>query len=88
VRGIGPWTVAEVSSRALGDADAVSVGDYHLAHLVGWALTGSRTDDAGMLRLLEPWAGHRQRVIRLIELTQAARAPRFGPRMPRARPLH
>ena len=88
VRGIGEWTVAEITSRALGDADAVSVGDYHLAHLVGWALTGSRTDDEGMLRLLEPWAGHRQRVVRLIEITQTARAPRFGPRMPRARPLH
>ncbi len=88
VRGIGPWTVAEITSRALGDADAVSVGDFHLAHLVGWALTGRRTDDAGMLRLLEPWAGHRQRVIRLIEITGAANAPRFGPRAPRARPLH
>ncbi|WP_235520908.1 DNA-3-methyladenine glycosylase family protein [Cellulomonas sp. Leaf395] len=88
VRGIGPWTVAEVASRALGDADAVSVGDFHLAHLVGWALTGSRTDDAGMLRLLERWAGHRQRVIRLLELTQTSRAPKFGPRAPRARPLH
>jgi 3-methyladenine DNA glycosylase/8-oxoguanine DNA glycosylase len=87
VRGIGPWTVAEIASRALGDADAVSVGDFHLAHLVGWALTGRRTDDPGMLALLEPWAGHRQRVIRLLELTQAANAPRFGPRAPRARPL-
>ncbi|WP_249667484.1 DNA-3-methyladenine glycosylase family protein [Cellulomonas fengjieae] len=88
VHGIGPWTVAEVASRALGDADAVSIGDYHLSDLVGWALTGDRTDDAGMLRLLAPWAGHRQRVIRLLELTQAARAPKFGPRAPRARPLH
>jgi 3-methyladenine DNA glycosylase/8-oxoguanine DNA glycosylase len=87
VRGIGPWTVAEVASRALGDADAVSVGDFHLSDLVGWALTGRRTDDAGMLVLLEPWRGHRQRVIRLLELTQAGRAPRFGPRAPRARPL-
>ena len=87
VRGIGPWTVAEIASRALGDADAVSVGDFHLAHLVGWALTGRRTDDAGMLTLLEPWAGQRQRVIRLLEITQAANAPRFGPRAPRARPL-
>ncbi|ROS27942.1 DNA-3-methyladenine glycosylase [Cellulomonas sp. PhB150] len=87
VRGIGPWTVAETTSRALGDADAVSVGDYHLAHLVGWALTGDRTDDAGMLELLEPWRPHRQRVIRLIEITQAAHAPRYGPRSPRARPL-
>ncbi|MGY4645819.1 DNA-3-methyladenine glycosylase family protein [Cellulomonas sp. URHB0016] len=87
VRGVGPWTVAEVASRALGDADAVSVGDFHLAHLVGWALTGRRTDDAGMLELLEPWHGHRQRVVRLLEITQASRAPRFGPRAPRARPL-
>jgi 3-methyladenine DNA glycosylase/8-oxoguanine DNA glycosylase len=85
VRGIGPWTVAEVASRAFGDADAVSVGDFHLAHLVGWALTGVRTDDAGMLELLEPWRGHRGRVVRLLELTQ--RQPRFGPRAPRARPL-
>lgn len=87
VRGIGPWTVAEVSSRALGDTDAVSVGDFHLAHLVGWALTGSRTDDAGMLALLQPWAGQRQRVVRLIELTQASSAPRYGHRAPRARPM-
>jgi 3-methyladenine DNA glycosylase/8-oxoguanine DNA glycosylase len=87
VRGIGPWTVAEVSSRALGDTDAVSVGDFHLAHLVGWALTGRRTDDAGMLALLEPWAGHRQRVVRLIELTQTSSAPRYGHRAPRARPM-
>lgn len=87
VRGIGPWTVAETTSRALGDADAVSVGDFHLAHLVGWALTGRRTDDAGMLELLEPWRGHRQRVIRLLETTLAGRAPKFGPRSPRALPL-
>ncbi len=87
VRGIGPWTVAETTARALGDADAVSVGDFHLAHLVGWALTGHRTDDDGMLALLEPWRGHRQRVVRLLEITQASQAPRFGPRSPRALPL-
>ncbi|WP_051274570.1 DNA-3-methyladenine glycosylase [Cellulomonas sp. URHD0024] len=87
VRGVGPWTVAEVASRALGDTDAVSVGDFHLAHLVGWALTGRRTDDAGMLELLAPWAGQRQRVVRLIELTQTSSAPRYGPRAPRARPM-
>ncbi|WP_426595078.1 DNA-3-methyladenine glycosylase family protein [Cellulomonas sp. McL0617] len=87
VQGVGPWTVAEVSSRALGDADAVSVGDFHLAHLVGWALTGRRTDDAGMLELLAPWAGQRQRVVRLIELTMTSSAPRYGHRAPRARPM-
>src|SRR3712207_7264166 len=38
VRGIGGWTSAEVRQRALGDPDAVSFGDYHLANWVGWAL--------------------------------------------------
>lgn len=78
--GIGPWTSAETRIRALGDPDAVSVGDYHLAHEVGFALTGARTDDDGMLRLLAPWAGHRQRVIRLIGLS-GVREPRRGPRL-------
>lgn len=81
-RGIGPWTSAEVRIRAFGDADAVSVGDFHLAHHVGYALTGARTDDAGMLALLEPWAGQRQRVIRLIArsgVVEPRKAPRLHP---------
>lgn len=78
--GIGLWTAAETRIRALGDPDAVSVGDYHLAHEVGFALTGTRTDDAGMLELLAPWAGHRQRVIRLI-LASGVHEPRRGPRL-------
>ncbi|GIG28342.1 DNA-3-methyladenine glycosylase family protein [Cellulomonas marina] len=87
VPGIGEWTVAEVACRVLGDTDAVSVGDFHLAHTVGWALTGERTDDAGMVRLLEPWRPWRQRVVRLLEITCSGRAPRYGPRMSRARPM-
>lgn len=78
--GVGLWTAAETRIRALGDPDAVSVGDYHLAHEVGFALTGHRTDDAGMLELLAPWAGHRQRVVRLIRLSGVAE-PRRGPRL-------
>lgn len=78
--GIGAWTSAETRIRALGDSDAVSVGDYHLAHEVGFALTGARTDDDGMLALLEPWAGHRQRIIRLI-LAGGPREARRGPRL-------
>ncbi len=80
--GIGPWTAAETRARALGDPDAVSVGDFHLAHEVGYALTGSRTDDEGMLCLLAPWSGHRQRVIRLIRasgIAEPRRAPRLAP---------
>ncbi len=81
VPGIGVWTAAEVAQRAQGGPDSVSVGDYHLKNIVGWALAGRKTDDAGMLELLEPWRGHRQRVVRLI-LTKggAARPPRRGPR--------
>ncbi|GAA3130825.1 hypothetical protein GCM10020001_061090 [Nonomuraea salmonea] len=45
--GVGVWTSAEVRQRALGDPDAVSVGDFHLAKLVGYALTGEKTDDRG-----------------------------------------
>jgi 3-methyladenine DNA glycosylase/8-oxoguanine DNA glycosylase len=81
LHGIGQWTAAETTQRSHGDPDAVSVGDYNLAAFVGSALTGSRVDDDGMLELLEPWAGQRQRVIRLI-LASGHRAPRFGPRMP------
>ncbi|MEU5883264.1 DNA-3-methyladenine glycosylase 2 family protein [Spirillospora sp. NPDC047279] len=78
--GIGVWTAAEVRQRAVGDPDAVSVGDYNLPGLVGWALTGRKVDDAGMLALLEPYAGHRYRVTRLLE-SSGARPPRRGPRL-------
>lgn len=80
VRGVGVWTSAETRIRAFGDPDAVSIGDYHLAHQVGYALTGRRVDDDGMLELLAPWAGQRQRVIRLIGMS-GAREPRRGPRL-------
>jgi hypothetical protein len=78
--GIGPWTSAEIRQRAAGDADAVSVGDYHLPKTIGWTLARRITDDAGMLELLAPYAGHRYRVSRLIELGGTA-PPRRGPRM-------
>jgi 3-methyladenine DNA glycosylase/8-oxoguanine DNA glycosylase len=78
--GIGPWTSAEVRQRACGDPDAVSVGDYHLPGAVGWALAGRTVDDAGMLELLAPYAGHRHRVARLIELSGIG-PPRRGPRL-------
>ena len=81
VPGIGIWTAAETTARALGDPDAVSVGDYHLKDLVAYFMTGRpRGDDEQMLRLLEPWAGQRQRVIRLIEMSGLGK-PRFGPRL-------
>ena len=93
IPGIGVWTSAEARQRACGDPDAVSVGDYHLSNIVGFALAGrDRTDDAGMLELLKPYAGHRYRVTRLIGLStartpgviprrNAGGPPRRGPRM-------
>jgi 3-methyladenine DNA glycosylase/8-oxoguanine DNA glycosylase len=80
--GLGPWTAAEVALRALGDPDAVSVGDFHLPNLVAFALAGEpRATDARMLELLAPYRGQRGRVIRLLEAS-GIRPPARGPRMP------
>ena len=79
VPGIGVWTAAEVAQRAWGDPDAVSVGDFHIPALVGWALVGRPLDDDGMLEVLAPYAPHRHRAVRYIEAS-SFRRPRFGPR--------
>jgi len=80
--GVGPWTAALVAGIALGDADAVPVGDYHIPNTVAWALAGEeRGTDARMLELLEPYRGHRGRVIRLLEASGIG-APAYGPRNP------
>jgi 3-methyladenine DNA glycosylase/8-oxoguanine DNA glycosylase len=80
IPGVGPWTSAEVSRAVLGDPDAVSVGDYHLKHLVCWALAREEQgSDARMLELLEPFAGQRGRACILLEdgrLRARRRAPR------------
>jgi 3-methyladenine DNA glycosylase/8-oxoguanine DNA glycosylase len=78
--GVGEWTAAEVAQRAWGDADAISVGDYHLSNLVGSTLLGHRIDDQEMIELLEPLRPHRQRAVRLLEVSGLARNPRFGAR--------
>lgn len=78
--GIGPWTVAETMQRSHGLPDAISVGDYHLAHGVCFALTGVRGDDTRMLELLDPWRGNRQRVVRMIGVA-GPRESRKGPRV-------
>lgn len=80
IPGVGPWTAAEITQRTHGDPDAISVGDFHLAKDVGWAFEGGPVDDAGMERILAPWAGHRQRVVRLMYLS-GFRRPRFAPRL-------
>jgi 3-methyladenine DNA glycosylase/8-oxoguanine DNA glycosylase len=85
IPGVGPWTSAEIRQRAHGDADAISVGDFHLANDICWAFTGEtghRGDDALMLYLVQPWAGHRFRVQRLLEVGHVGaprRRPRYSP---------
>lgn len=80
IPGVGAWTSAEVRQRALGDPDAVSVGDAHVPRLITYALTGEVSDsDDDMQQALEPYQGHRFRVQRLLERSDV-RAPRFGPR--------
>jgi 3-methyladenine DNA glycosylase/8-oxoguanine DNA glycosylase len=78
--GVGEWTAAETAQRAFGDADALSVGDFHLAKMVGWRLLGREIDDPAMLELLEPLRPHRHRAVRLLEVTGPAHAPRVAPR--------
>ena len=82
VPGIGPWTAAEIGVRALGDRDAVSVGDFHLPNLVAFALAGEpRGTDTRLLELLEPYRGRRALAVRLLELSGIG-PPRYGPRLP------
>ncbi|CAN5866168.1 3-methyladenine DNA glycosylase [soil metagenome] len=77
--GVGPWTVAETLARSHGDANQVSIGDYHIKNIVVYHLTGrARGTDQEMLELLEEFRPHRGRVIRLLH--QLGHAPKFGPR--------
>lgn len=82
VPGLGPWTVNGVARTALGDPDAIVVGDYWICHTVCSFLTGAdRGSDAEMLALVEPWRGQRGRVERLIHRS-GHRIQRRGPGKP------
>ncbi|HVK21575.1 MAG TPA: DNA-3-methyladenine glycosylase 2 family protein [Actinokineospora sp.] len=83
VPGIGVWTAAEVAQRAWGDPDALSVGDYHLAGIVGYGLLGRKIDDEAMLAELAPYAPQRHRAALYVMLGGPGKprfAPRFSPR--------
>ena len=78
--GIGQWTIGSVLATAIGDPDAVAVGDFHLKNVVAYALDDQpRGTDERMLELLEPYAGQRGRVVRLL-LLDGHKPPAFGPR--------
>ena len=76
--GIGAWTAAMVTAVALGDVDAVPIGDYGMPGLVGHVLANERdADDARMLELLEPFAPPaRPRAAAARALRASIRAPR------------
>jgi 3-methyladenine DNA glycosylase/8-oxoguanine DNA glycosylase len=78
--GVGPWTRAMVQGHGLAELDAVPLGDYDLPSMVSWFFANEpRADDARMLELLEPYAGQRFRVLRIL-WAAGCQAPRFGPR--------
>ena len=78
--GIAAWSIAETLASSHGDPDQVSVGDFHLKHIVVHHLTGKdRGTDEEMLALLEPFRPNRGRVARLLHTL--GHEPKFGPRM-------
>jgi 3-methyladenine DNA glycosylase/8-oxoguanine DNA glycosylase len=80
LRGVGEWTIGTVLASALGEPDAVAVGDYHLKNIVTHALTGRpRGTDEQLVQLLQPYRGQRARVVKLL-LLDGHRSPKFGPR--------
>jgi len=81
IPGVGPWTARSVLLHALGHADVVPLGDYHLPRHVAYALTGEDgpADDERLLALLEPLRAQRGRVVRWITAFVAPPARR-GPR--------
>ncbi len=86
LRGLGTWTATSVITATHGDPDTIVLRDYGLPTMVNYAFTGDARrvppDEGGdelMCRHLEPWAGHRQRIIRLL-YTAGVSAPRRGPR--------
>lgn len=67
VSGIGPWTTETVLGYGAGDTDAAIPGDLHLPRVVCYALAGEfGGSDERMMELLEPFRGHRFRIIRLL----------------------
>lgn len=84
--GLGPWTATATVLASHGDPDVIVLRDYGLATLVNYAFTGDskrldpdRGGDEIMLAHLEPWVGHRQRIIRLLYAAGVS-VPRRGAR--------
>jgi 3-methyladenine DNA glycosylase/8-oxoguanine DNA glycosylase len=73
VRGVDDAVVNAAALEAFGAPDAVPLGDPELAVLVTAQLTGTASgDDTALLDALEPWRGHRARVVRLLQANGVA----------------
>ena len=84
--GLGIWTATATVLASHGDPDTLVLRDYGMPTLVHYAFTGRTErlppDDGGdeiMCRHLEPWRGHRQRIIRLLHAAGVS-APRRAPK--------
>lgn len=84
--GLGLWTATSVIGASLGDPDTIVLRDYGLPTMVNYAFTGDARrippDEGGdeiMCRHLEPWRGHRRRVVHLL-MAASPRPPRRAPR--------
>ncbi len=84
--GLGVWTATSVVNASLGDPDTVVLRDFGLPTMVNYAFTGDArrlvADEGGdeiMCAHLEPWRGHRYRIIRLL-FAVGVSVPRRGPR--------
>lgn len=79
IQGIGQWSASYVRRVALGDPDAVIVGDLNLPQVVSWVLAREpHGSDTRMLELLDPFQGERGRTMLLIEAS-GIRPPPAGP---------
>lgn len=78
--GLGPWTVQNFLGFGFAHPDALPTGDYDLPHRVSSLFTGKpRSNDEEMARILEPYRGHRFRIIRMIDQA-GVKHTRMGPR--------
>ena len=84
--GLGIWTATATVIASHGDPDTILLRDYGMPTTVNYAFAGDavrldpdRGGDVIMCEHLEPWRGHRQRIIRLL-LAAGINAPRRAPR--------
>ena len=84
--GLGLWTATSTLISTHGDPAVIMMRDYGMPTKVNYAFTGDPTrlppDEGGdevMCAHLEPWRGHRQRIVRLL-FAAGINPPRRAPR--------